>query len=1245
MTLLCEVIDIPERVTQADFVTGLADAVAHKQRTLDQYVVTPQLAECFDKALGLVSQGLTTGSSQAAFLHGSFGSGKSHFMAVLYQLLRNDPDARGIPELAPVISRNDANLQGRNLLPLTYHLIGADNLETAILRGYFDQICARHPDSPIPAVHRSDSMLDNADQIRSQMGDDAFFKALNSGSDSASPGLGSLGTLAGRGTSWNAQSYAAARSSSPTDKARTRLVSDLTATLLPAFRDSRDFVDLDSGLAVMAQHAADLGYDGIVLFLDELILWLASHLGDQSFVSNEGAKLAKLVEAQDSRRTIPLISFVARQRDLVEFLGEHVPGAQKAAFGDVLSWSRGRFGDIRLEDRNLPLIAEKRLLKPKDANARAIIDDAFERIDRRPDVWDVLLTGTQVDGKSAGSDQESFRRTYPFSPALVATLVALSQALQRERTALKVMLQLLVNGRDALSVGDLVPVGDLYDVVVADEVDAVTPELKHQFDQARRLYTDRIRPVLLDIHGLNVDDLPNLGDGHPYRTDDRLAKTLIVAALAPDVPALSGLTASRLAALNHGTIAEWLPGQAAASALHKIKQLATNVGEIRVGDGDDPVLSVELTDVNPEEIIENARAVDNEGNRRRLLRELVWESLGITESNTLDDVQTEKIVWRGQTFLVDLVFGNVRDTDELPDRALVAVDGRWKVVVDYPFDDEDMSPASDMARIDGLAQDGMDSTTLFWIPSLFTGARMRDLGVLVVLNHLLDERADRFNQYAQHLNPVDRQQARALLKQRRDILTRQFQHFLKEAYGVANADPANIEKSSALATNFATLAPGLALQPPVGRSLGDAFRSLVHQSLSWSYPAHPDFHPTDQAVTAADLRKVLAYCERAYEAPANRVEIESRDRPLLRRICRPLELGSVGEAHFVLEATSFPWSKRLIQEAGRNGYQDHYPVAELLGYLDEPKPRGLSAPMSGLILRVFAMLNDLSWTRMGTTVPVPDIDRVTAHLELRQSRLPEQESWMAARACAREVFDQEIAELRSTNTVSRLADQVRERARDIAAAVRALDQQLAAHANDLDADPTHAHRWKTAAAVRSLVDWVVENTDDVGLVDRLASEVWPTSAAAAGRSLQTAGDVSQALSKAKWNMLRRVRAIDDDRRDEADAVQTNLADAASRDELSAPLIDALESAETRAAEILAQAPKTTSGKDAATGRDDDPSSGGHSGGSAQPQGQHTGEFDGTVAGLEDLVARLRQSVSAKGLPGTTRIVVTWRSQT
>ena len=56
------------------------------ERTLRDYVVTPQLVDAFGNSLGFIEQAVRSGASKAAYLHGSFGSGKSHFMA-MFKLL------------------------------------------------------------------------------------------------------------------------------------------------------------------------------------------------------------------------------------------------------------------------------------------------------------------------------------------------------------------------------------------------------------------------------------------------------------------------------------------------------------------------------------------------------------------------------------------------------------------------------------------------------------------------------------------------------------------------------------------------------------------------------------------------------------------------------------------------------------------------------------------------------------------------------------------------------------------------------------------------------------------------------------------------------------------------------------------------------------------------------------------------------------------------------------------------------
>jgi len=103
MPLIRELIAIPERVHQGDFVLQLTKGVTEPEQTLRDYVVTEQLVDAFNNALGFIQQAVETASSKAAYLHGSFGSGKSHFMAVLNLLLAGNTQARSIPELAAQI--------------------------------------------------------------------------------------------------------------------------------------------------------------------------------------------------------------------------------------------------------------------------------------------------------------------------------------------------------------------------------------------------------------------------------------------------------------------------------------------------------------------------------------------------------------------------------------------------------------------------------------------------------------------------------------------------------------------------------------------------------------------------------------------------------------------------------------------------------------------------------------------------------------------------------------------------------------------------------------------------------------------------------------------------------------------------------------------------------------------------------------------------------------------------------------
>lgn len=163
--------------------------------------------------------------------------------------------------------------------------------------------------------------------------------------------------------------------------------------------------------------------------------------------------------------------------------------------------------------------------------------------------------------------------TYPFSPALMSTLKSLAGVMQRERTALKVMQQLLVDRRDTLTVDDVIPVGDAYDYVVrGSHGQAIDLQAANLFRTADRLYSEKLQPMLLSQHNLDQSALAEpaaLPRG--YLGDDRLVKTMLLGAVAPKVPALKELTASRLASLNHGSIRSPLPGGEAQAVASKVR--------------------------------------------------------------------------------------------------------------------------------------------------------------------------------------------------------------------------------------------------------------------------------------------------------------------------------------------------------------------------------------------------------------------------------------------------------------------------------------------------------------------------------------------------------------------------------------------------------------------------------------------------------------------------------------------------
>src|SRR5438552_2142628 len=180
MTPIKDLISLPEHVHRGDFVLRLTEGVERPADTLRDYVVTPQLVECFDDALRFIKSSLDARSSKAAYLHGSFGSGKSHFMAVLHLLLQHDSRARAHEGLEQACVKHEW-VRGKRFLLVPYHMINARSMESAILGGYVDHVRRLHPEAPWPGVFLAEDLFADARRYRENVGDEKFFALLGSG--------------------------------------------------------------------------------------------------------------------------------------------------------------------------------------------------------------------------------------------------------------------------------------------------------------------------------------------------------------------------------------------------------------------------------------------------------------------------------------------------------------------------------------------------------------------------------------------------------------------------------------------------------------------------------------------------------------------------------------------------------------------------------------------------------------------------------------------------------------------------------------------------------------------------------------------------------------------------------------------------------------------------------------------------------------------------------------------------------
>ncbi len=1154
-TRVRDLFELPEQVRKGDFVVKLTEGVEHPKETAGTYVVTPALADAFDRALKLVGSALRDGRSQAAYLHGSFGSGKSHFMALLSLLLAGHEEAWRIPALHG-LREPHAFVGKKRLLQLHFHMVGQESIEAAIFSRYVEHVRQHHADATLPGLFADEQLFADAGRMLDELGDERFFGPMNQGV-AAGPGWGKLGAAG----LWTRERFE--RSASSTDpKEREQLFSALVKTRFKAFaQESRAFVDLDSGLGTLARHAKGLGYDGVVLFLDELILWLAHRASEAAWLHNETQKMVKLVEAQEAERPIPIVSFIARQRNLAEMVGAQYAGAETARLHDSLKHWEGRYDTIQLEDRNLPAIVEKRILKHRDDEAKRLLDGAFEKLQRAAGAsWQTLL---------GRDDAAAFRKLYPFSPALVEALVALTSSLQRERTAIKLLVELLVEHVEDLRLGDVVGTGDLFDVLSGGD-DPADGVMKARFLAAKQIYRHQFLPMIQEANGTTTEArCQRLRREHPARIgcsncpekacrlDNRLIKSLLVAALVPEVAVFKEVTASKLAQLNHGTLRVPIPGAEATIVAQKLRNWASAVGQLHVGSQADPVVRLVLEGVDLGPILEQAREHDTPGGRQRVVRDLLFEAMGIDKVSDWgkDHVQ----LWRGTRRAGHLRFGNVR---KLPEEQLrCPEDHDWRLIVDYPFDDPGFGPNDDLRAIDELAEKTGGTWTLVWLPSFFSKSINDLLGDLVVLEHVLETR-DSQRRAVAHLSVENQSRALLDLENLRSQKKARLVGVLEQAYGLARVREGDLDPSLGVETHLRLLKQGAQLQPLLVANLASALDVYVPALLEARYPRHPQLGPS---LTPARTARLVEKLGEIVDAEDKRIPA---DRELLKEMSGTLgELGIVR----VTETSVHLLEDRTLQDLEKKRQQkgvDAPTAGEIRRWIDESGKMGLQIEALDLVLRCYARWAARTLVRWGKPFEGKAGQEIPDDVVLEKPPLPSQADWAKALAAAGEAFGVALpGKALHADNLKRFQALLAAALEKVSMAAYQLPVTLRGRLGEMGLGES-VDRLRTATSADRLCAGLRNKTarDQVAV---LAGATLETSAKAVGRSLGTAVETVRVLDDALvFGVFGQLGAIEGSAA--AQGVIERVTQALRQDELNEPLAPCLRALAEEGQRLLVQ---------------------------------------------------------------------------
>ncbi len=1169
--------DLPSRedITAQEFVVKLAeddDAVV-EQKLIADYVFTPTVERELPVILEQMRHVLERGEELGRFIHGSFGSGKSHFMALLGMLLEDHEGAwaKDAAIVRTLASHRSWIRQARPLV-VRLHMLTADDARfDRMAYQAANRALERAGCAPFEYLHVQ-GVLDEMEREAGQYGD-AFWSRLHEAGVVASQNAFRLlvdGELDDR--EQLARAYLAFKG-----------------------RDA-DSAGIDpnwaEGLQRLTAHVKAAGFGGLVFLVDELLLWLGEKTKPE--FTKAINQLNVMVDHTDGRRAVPLFVFVARQRRLKEFFPDMV---SDDPMEEHLDHHSKRFETTTLQDVELRHICRQRVLKRKDPAAVEGVIDALAEQHKK--LLPAILQG---------GDVAYLRDVYPFHPALIETLIDVSSLMQRERTALRLLYELLVIHYPTLPLGSFLPVGSAFEAIFPEDE---KPQGRRKLDDlasVHRLYYESFRPAMRQMRAQAETDEGLSFDDADYRVLDQLVKTALLAELSTRLKA-GGLTVERLVRLNEVDVAGHTDRGKMTKARQALVELARRVHKLQVtGDGKEARVGIVLHGANVEEHLERARGKVAQHNvRLKAFSAVLKEALGL-EGREWEEGAHEgrhRVAWKGTRRSGSVAIKNVRALSNAEFRPEPGE--RFRILIDYPWDEPGFNVEADLQRAQQVRRREGTIPTVCWLPRHMTSHELDALSDYAAADYLCSSAGA---ELLEGLAPHDRTQVVQQADARRAMMKKQVVESLSRLYREHG-------QVYALIDGVLDHAPELEL----GKNLDRFAQSLLDRQ----YPQHPTFGVEP---SSKNMQVVCQWLLGAADAADGAMAFEDGDAKVLKGLAVALELVDLGQTGGRLRQDT-RYLKAVLDQAG--GERVPWgPIDELLA----GPPYGFEPVTRNLLLLFVARLHSYRvLDEAGSMLSLELDNRVRTGLVLERAQLVSVAEWSRLRELGPALLSVTAPDPhRTVSEQDRYATLLRECGAEVRKALTTLHQSI----QELLAEATSSSRLERIRTAQQRLAPLVRGGETHAMLRELL-ELWPDDTSDPVRELcRGVEPLSRALGGVQRHTVSHLRNVPagHPKRSEVDARLDELSGLVA--DATAPLTEASVTLWNERAAKLVGAIIATHAPPLPTPR-------------SQPESALGGaaDFDATVDtsdpdALTDLWKRLRSQLEAKG--GRVHIRVAVKSE-